>query len=141
MSKRPLVPRSRLPFVPGVAARPLGATLPTAAVLMSDVPGAMTDAADALTGLGAALQHFAGTEAPPVPDAAEIGRERARVEVGEAVRVYTRVLRGVGVSLPTTLVAVAAAVRTDAALRLSADAWSAIQHDAARCCLEAYYGP
>jgi hypothetical protein len=61
--------------------------------------------------------------------------------VADAVRAYTRVLRGGGVPLAPTMVAVASAVRGHAAVGLPVDARAAVERDAARSCLEAYFGP
>jgi hypothetical protein len=60
--------------------------------------------------------------------------------VADAVRAYTLALRSGGVPLPTTLIAIAAAVRTHATARLPAEACGALQRDAARSCLGAYFG-
>jgi hypothetical protein len=60
--------------------------------------------------------------------------------VDAAVRAYTLALRCGGVPLPTTLIAVAASVRTHATALLPADACAALQRDAARSCLGAYFG-
>ena len=61
-------------------------------------------------------------------------------EVAGAVRAYTRVLRSAGVPLAPSLVAVDAAVREHAAGSLPTDTYGAVQRDAARSCLQAYYG-
>ncbi len=60
--------------------------------------------------------------------------------VADAVRSYTLALRCGGVPLPTTLVAIAAAVRTHAMALLPAEACAELQRDAARSCLGAYFG-
>jgi hypothetical protein len=72
---------------------------------------------------------------------ASTAQEQARRDIVQAVRTYTQVLRHARVPLPATLIAVALAVRGDATAHLSADACSAIRHDAARSCIEAYFGP
>jgi hypothetical protein len=91
-----------------------------------------------------------GQSPPPEVDArVALGRERrawaahgiSHDEVADAVRTYTRVLRHAGAPLAPSLVAVDAAVREHAAGRLPAETYGAVQRDAARSCLEAYYGP
>ena len=72
---------------------------------------------------------------------ARAAHEISHDAVAAAVRAYTRVLRRAGVPLAATLIAVAAAVRAHTASRLSGEACGAVQRDAARACLEAYYGP
>jgi hypothetical protein len=91
-----------------------------------------------------------GRPASRAPDARVVGgRERrawaahdvAHDAVAAAVRAYTRVLRGDGVTLAAALIAVAASVRGHAASHPSREARDAAERDAARSCLEAYYGP
>jgi hypothetical protein len=72
---------------------------------------------------------------------ASAGHEIARRDVAEQVRAYTRVLRGAGVPLALTLTAVSAIVRDDAAAILSPATYAAVQRDAVRSALEAYFGP
>ena len=67
--------------------------------------------------------------------------EVAHDEVAAAVRAYTRALRGEGVTLAAALLAVGASVRRQAAPNVAVEACDAVQRDAARSCLEAYYGP
>jgi hypothetical protein len=71
----------------------------------------------------------------------------ARVCTAGSTRVGTpggpfgRALRGEGVTLAAALVAVAASVRPQVAPDLSGEACDAVERDAVRSCLEAYYGP
>jgi hypothetical protein len=87
---------------------------------------------------------------PGAPDPRVVGgrarrawaaHEVAHDEVAAAVRAYTRAQRGEGVTLAAALIAVAASVRRQAAPNLSGEACDAVQRDAVRSCLEAYYGP
>jgi hypothetical protein len=57
-----------------------------------------------------------------------------------AVRAYTCTLRHAGLALAPTMLAVDAAVRGCATAQLSVDTCTAVQRDAARSCLVAYYG-
>ena len=59
-------------------------------------------------------------------------------QVFAAVVRYAQALRREGIALPTALVAVRATVREGSVL-LGPAASAAVQRDAARCCLEAYY--
>ena len=61
-------------------------------------------------------------------------------DVAGAVRAYTCILRRAGVPLAAALTAVAATVRGHAATHPSDDARDGVERDAARSCLEAYYG-
>jgi hypothetical protein len=72
---------------------------------------------------------------------ARTAHERWVTPVADAVRAYTLVLRLGGVPLPATLIAVAAAVRLHVTPLLPAETCAALQRDAARSCLEAYFGP
>ncbi|MDF1501358.1 hypothetical protein [Roseisolibacter sp. H3M3-2] len=121
---------------PGTPAHPL--PLPVAAVAPDDTLGA-APAARAALGLAVGKRTREGerTGAPHSWDAHEVRQER----VADAVRTYTRVLRGGGAPLAAALVVVASEVRRHAASGLSTDARSAVERDAACSCLEAYYGP
>ena len=70
-------------------------------------------------------------------DASE-AREGARDRVYAAAGAYALALRREGVGLPAALVAVRTTVAADAA-GLPWSAHAAMQRDAARCCLEAFY--
>jgi hypothetical protein len=61
-------------------------------------------------------------------------------DVAGAVRAYTRTLRDAGVPLAAVLADVAAAVREYAAAHPTDAALDGVERDAARSCLEAYYG-
>jgi hypothetical protein len=50
-------------------------------------------------------------------------------------------MRRAGVPLALTLTAIASIVRDEGAAILSAETCAAVQRDAVRACLEAYFGP
>ncbi|GJG87322.1 hypothetical protein tb265_25030 [Gemmatimonadetes bacterium T265] len=71
-------------------------------------------------------------------EAREFARDLAYERAYTAAGAYARALRREGVGLPAALVAVRATVADDA-LCLPTTAHAAVQRDAARCCLEAFY--
>ncbi len=74
----------------------------------------------------------------PVAGAAWEARKSAHDRVHVAAGAYARALRREGVGLPAALAAVHAVVAGSAA-RLPAAPHAAVQRDATRCCLEAFY--
>jgi hypothetical protein len=67
--------------------------------------------------------------------------ESCQADVADAVSAYTHVLRSGGVPLAASLIAVAAVVDQQAAARLPVDVCNAVQRDAARSCIAAFFGP
>lgn len=69
------------------------------------------------------------------------GAEADEREIASALGAYTRELRRAGVRLVTTLIAVSSAVREHLTALVPREELAAVQRDAVRSCLEAYFGP